>query len=134
MGHGIKTTNRGVAIQKNSARVEMLAKKLEELAKLTAKSNGDIAEQVEGIVEEMEEMEGDFAEQIRDLKERLDLLERPIWRKIMDKVKKKEPTPPTPNHRAVVLDIHSVKHTHEGQKVVKKGEEKEDGDPQPRND
>jgi hypothetical protein len=133
VGHGIKTANRGEAIKKNSARVEMLARKLEELAKLTAQSNGDIAEQVEGIIEEMEEMENGFAEQILELKERLDLLERPIWRKIMDKVKKKEPTPPTPNHRAVVLDIHSVKHTTKAE-TKKRKEESEDGQAESRND
>ena len=132
MGHKIKTANRTAAINRNAARTQTLAEKLEEMGKLVGKIREELVEQVDLIIEHVDELETGFAVQIREINDRLDLLEVPIWRKIMDKVKEmiERGDPAKPANRAVQLDIHSTRHEAHSRikKTNQKGEEvKDDG-------
>lgn len=132
MGHNIKTANRTAAINRNAARTQTLAEKLEEMGKLVGKIREELVEQVDLIIEHVDELETGFAVQIREINDRLDLLEVPIWRKIMDKVKEmiERGDPAKPANRAVQLDIHSTRHEAHSRikKTNQKGEEvKDDG-------
>jgi predicted ribosome quality control (RQC) complex YloA/Tae2 family protein len=132
VGHNIKTANRTAAINRNAARTQTLAEKLEEMGKLVGKIREELVEQVDLIIEHVDELETGFAVQIREINDRLDLLEVPIWRKIMDKVKEmiERGDPAKPANRAVQLDIHSTRHEAHSRikKTNQKGEEvKDDG-------
>lgn len=132
MGHNIKTANRTAAINRNAARTQTLAEKIEEMGKLVGKIREELMEQVDLIVGHTDELETGFAVQIREINDRLDLLEVPIWRKIMDKVKEvmERGDPAKPANKAILLDIHSVRHTAHSTivKTDQKGKEvKDDG-------
>jgi predicted ribosome quality control (RQC) complex YloA/Tae2 family protein len=132
VGHNIKNTNRTEAINRNAARLQKLAEKLEEMGKLVGKIREELVEQVDLIIEHVDELETGFAVQIREINDRLDLLEVPIWRKIMDKMKEvvDRGDPAKPANRAIQLDIHSVRHEAHSRivKTDQKGKEvKDDG-------
>lgn len=110
MGHNIKTASRSDAINRNAERIKMLAEKIGEMGGLVANVHEELIKQAEVITERVYELENGFAEQIRGINDRLDAIEQPIWRKIMKKVKKKKEVPASPNHRAVMLDVQSVRH------------------------
>lgn len=130
MGHNLKTKNRAEAINRNAARVQTLAEKIEELGGMVKKIREELIEQVELIVEEMGEISDRLDGFAADTMDRLDQLERPIWRKIMDKVKDviDRGDPAKPANRAIQLDIHSVRHEAHSRikKTDQKGKEVED--------
>jgi hypothetical protein len=139
VGHNIKTANRAEAINRNAARVKVLAEKIEEMGGLVGKIREELMEQVDLLIEQMQELENDFAEEIRGVKDRLDLVERSIWRKIMDKMSEvvDRGDPAKPANRAIQLDIHSTRH--EAHSVIKKKDQegkevKEDGTAESGND
>jgi hypothetical protein len=139
VGHNIKTANRAEAINRNAARVKVLAEKIEEMGGLVGKIREELMEQVDLLIEQMQELENDFAEEIRGVKDRLDLVERSIWRKIMDKMSEvvDRGDPAKPANRAIQLDIHSTRH--EAHSVIKKKDQegkevKEDGAAESGND
>lgn len=107
MGHKIKTKNRGDAINQNAARVKVLARKIGELG-------NEMKEAKKSLVAMSDELSELINGDLYDLKEgtnrRLELLERPIWRKLMDRIKdKKGGDPAKPTHRAVMKDRGTIR-------------------------
>ena len=132
MGHNIKTKNRTEAINRNAARTQTLAEKISELGGHVAAIRKELIEQVELIIKEMDEFNERLDWLAANSMDRLDQLERPIWRKIMDKMKEvvDRGDPAKPANKAILLDIHSVRHTAHSTivKTDQKGKEvKDDG-------
>lgn len=124
MGHNIKTKNRTDAINRNAERTRTLAEKISELGGHVAAIRKELIEQVELIIKEMDEFNERLDWLAANSMDRFDQLERPIWRKIMDKMKEvvDRGDPAKPANRAIQLDIHSTRH--EAHSRIKKTDQK----------